>query len=275
MKWNRVWKAGLALLTLVLLAMPGHAQKSTAHRAGCQNAEDLNDQATSVISDIQKLAPSNNSQTATDQIDTLAKQVNSLRAQLAYCFTEEAGKDENALAALRNPSQKLRMIITTADYLDFVYKTRWGQGDNSFLAGMMPPDVERKIPQCNGALTLLSETDSFITHADADSIMPRDVEPLYHRAKELIVCGGALEKNGYQATAASLFMDAAGIDNLMVLADSNSESILERALAKPATQFRQAQPMQLQPIIIRSGPRTCTGHDWGDGSFRTIDWSCN
>ncbi|MGH9781929.1 MAG: hypothetical protein ACRD33_08935 [Candidatus Acidiferrales bacterium] len=276
MKRGGIYTAGL-VLTLFLTAIATHAQNSPAHRAGCQNAEDLNGQATSVIGDIQKITRPDDSQSETNNINDLAKRVNNLRAELGYCFTEEVGKDEDAAGALRNPSQKLRMIMTTADYLDFVHETRWGKGDKSFLAGLMPSDVEQKIPECKGVVALQSEADNFITHvnSDADNLMPHDVESLYHRAKELIDCGSALEKSSDRAAAAQLYLLGAGIDNLMVLADSNSEAVLIRALATPVSQPRQPQPMQPQPIIIRSGPRTCTGHAWGDENYRTIDWSCN
>jgi hypothetical protein len=59
----------------------------------------------------------------------------------------------------------------------------------------------------------------------------------------------------------------AGIDNLMVMADVNVEAKLNRELAIPA--------VQTQPIIIRYGPKSCTGHVWGDENYRTINWDCN
>jgi hypothetical protein len=236
--------------------------------AGCVNADDLIDQARDVTSKLREITPAAlaaNSDKLVESLRDLKGRAHRLENELEGCEVEEVNKDQDAV------------IEITLNYLTFVCETRFTEGDKSYLADEMPPEAQQQIPECRGIRVLLSETDIFISraNADAENIMPRDVGPLYHRAKELIDCGSALEKTSNRAAAAQIYLNAAGIDNLMVLASANSEAVLTRALAASVAPPRNAPATRPQPIIIRSGPRSCTGSVWGDGNYRAIDWSCN
>jgi hypothetical protein len=183
------------------------------------------------------------------------------------CLNEESstwnvGKDPMPL--------KMRMVDTALDYLKFVYETRLTEGDKSLVADTIPTNLNH-FSGCGGVAEFLPKVNAFIaaykSDEQLDTIMPRDVISYMGYGQQLLDCAFTLRKNGYSAASANLYAKVVGIDASMLMADAHVENNLKRALAIPA--------VQTQPIVIRYGPKSCTGHVWGDENYRTIDWDCN
>lgn len=282
MKLNRIRKTGFAVMALSLFAIPAHAQNNGVHVqdrpaitqsnaiGGCTNANDLLDQAEKVINKLRKITPAayfTNQDKLTDTLRDLKARAEILKYRLADCFNNESILGTWSLGKGPMPI-KMRMIATEIDYLNFVYQTRFTEGDKSYFANAMPPDIEQKIPECKGVLEFLPKAEALVKQSVMSTdITPRDVEPFHSHGKQLLDCGLALVKSGHGAAAYILYGDAAGLANAMVIAGANVEAKLNRALAIPA--------VQTQPIIIQYGPKSCTGHVWGSENRRTINWDCN
>jgi len=142
--------------------------------------------------------------------------------------------------------------------------------------GPLPHNVVEKAPVCKNAS---SEADAILEfvhqHVGDTHLMPSDVEPYYERATPLMHCGERLAESSYRNAYEHVLLAGTAINNLMVLADSNSEAKLIRAL-------RQSQS-QSGPVVIkvqnsyserRSSPDRCTGTVLDLGSFSRINWSC-
>jgi hypothetical protein len=108
---------------------------------------------------------------------------------------------------------------------------------------------------------LLKQADSFLQHKDwsFENLTERRAEPFYEDATRLLNYGSALRETGYSGAAAKLFADAAGLNNAMVVASTNTETKLRRALAIPSV---VEDKRTTQPIVIQYGPRHCTGDVW-------------
>jgi hypothetical protein len=138
--------------------------------------------------------------------------------------------------------------------------------------GSLPAGIENLAPSCKNAEAEANAILDFINHADRDRITPHDVEPYYHRATPLAHCSEQLAKTEYRGAFEHIILAVAGINNLMVLADSNGEMKLIHALPPP-------QPGS--PIVIRvqdpyrPSSNHCTGTVLNLGSISSVDWSCN
>lgn len=141
--------------------------------------------------------------------------------------------------------------------------------------GSFPADLEKVAPVCKNAS---SEADAILgfvyQHRDDDRVTPSEVYPYYHRALPLVHCNEQLGKSKYRMAYEHLLLAVAEIDNLMVLADTNAQEKLIRALPPP-------QPGS--PIVIkvqnsyRQNPSQdhCSGTVLNLGSISTVDWNCN
>lgn len=141
-----------------------------------------------------------------------------------------------------------------------------------------PADVEKVAPACKNAY---SEADAILEFADRREgdtrIMPSEVYAYYNRATPLSKCAVQLSRTRYRSAYEHLLLALLDINNLMVVADFNSEEKLIHALPPP-------QPGS--PIVIkveRSYPQQspaptsthCTGTVFSFGSNSNIDWNCN
>jgi hypothetical protein len=190
---------------------------------GCKNAEELVDQADQVISKLTKITPAALESNAKELVDTvvdLKGQAQLLKYKLGDCFNRESIQGDWSVGKGPMPA-KIRMLATEIDYLNFVYQTRFTEGDKSYLADAMPADMEQ-ITECKGVSEFLPKVDALLdqykTEEPSNKIMPRDVNSYYDHGKQLVDCGDALSTHGYRATAATVFFKVAAIDNLMVLA---------------------------------------------------------
>jgi hypothetical protein len=139
--------------------------------------------------------------------------------------------------------------------------------------GSIPGDIESEFPACKDAESEARAILDFTNHADDDSIMPRDVEPYYHRATLLTRCSAQLAKTKYRDAYEHLLRAVMGINNLMVLADSNAEAKLIHAL--PASQPGRPIVIKVQNSYQQdSSPDHCTGTVLNLGSISNIDWNC-
>ena len=290
MSVNRILRLAFLLVLLSVGKIPAYAQGGHPHTesnsrtgggtpSGCTDAEVLVDQAREVARKLTEITPakfdvaavSSDPDHLADTLRDLKERAELLKLKLTSCFEDEVNKDGDAIGAILKPTLKSRMIDTALNYLNFVYETRFSEGDKSYFAKRMPADLEREIPKCKGIPELLSKASDFISQHKGDTaldkIMPRDVISQQDHGKPLLDCANALSEHGYSAVAGELYFDVAAIDNLMVIADGNAEAKLSRALAIPV--------VQTQPIIIQYGRKSCTGHVWGDENYRTINWDCN
>ena len=109
-------------------------------------------------------------------------------------------------------------------------------------------------------------------HVDDNRIMPSDVEPFSERATPLAKCVAQLSKTAYRNAATQLLEALVEINDLMVIAFSNSEAKLVHALPPP-------QPGS--PIVIKvqnsyqQNSNHCTGTVLNLGSISSVDWNCN
>ena len=141
--------------------------------------------------------------------------------------------------------------------------------------GALPSDIEKLTSDCKNASSEADAVLGFVTkHVGDTRIMPSDVEPYYERATPLMHCEEQLAKSTYHTAYEHLLLAVLGINNLMVLADSNGEAKLIHAL-------RQSRS---GPIVIKvqnsyaernSSQDRCTGTVLNLGSsLSSIDWSC-
>jgi hypothetical protein len=142
-------------------------------------------------------------------------------------------------------------------------------------AGPLPADIEKVDPACSNASSEAKAILEFVyQHASDDRIMPSDVIAYYHRANPLAKCATQLGRTKYGNADNQLLWALFGINNLMVLADSNAQEKLIHALPPP-------QPGS--PIVIkvqssyRQNPSQnhCTGTVLNLGSISSVDWNCN
>jgi hypothetical protein len=144
-------------------------------------------------------------------------------------------------------------------------------GDN---AGLIPAEIESAVPACKDAESEARAISDFIDNADDDIIMPRDVEPYYERATVLTRCSVRLIKTKYRDAYEHLLLAVMGINNLMVIADGNSEAKLIRAL--PPAQPNRPIVIKVQNSYEEAPSRTrCTGTVLNLGSSSSIDWNCH
>jgi hypothetical protein len=139
---------------------------------------------------------------------------------------------------------------------------------------LIPADIESEFPACKDAESEARAILDFTNHADDDSIMPRDVEPYYHRATLLTRCSLQLAKTKYRDAYEHLLWAVMGINNLMVLADSNAEAKLIHAL--PPSQSGRPIVIKVQNSYQQdSSPDHCIGTVLNLGSISNIDWNCH
>jgi hypothetical protein len=277
---KQIRKTTPLLLAILLSAIPIYAQNNPGAAEsnpipGCTNADDLVSQAKDVISKLEKITPadwSNNTQSLIVPLRDLKGRAELLNNQLGYCYTRMWNSGEETMRLGEDAPKIIKMstVAMVQGYLNFVYKTRFTDGDKSYFAGMIPTDVSQ-IPQCKGVPEFLPKVDEFLsqykTNEAQDRVTSRVVMPYMDRGAEILDCALALEKNGNSAAAGTLYAKIVGIDALVITADTHEETNLKRALAIPT--------VQAQPIIIRYGSKSCTGHMWGSESYRTINWDCN
>jgi hypothetical protein len=143
-------------------------------------------------------------------------------------------------------------------------------GDNP---GLIPAEIESAVPACKNAESEARAISDFTNHADGDSIMPRDVEPYYERATILTSCSVRLIKTKYRDAYEHLIVAVMGIDNLMVIAEGNSQAKLIHAM--PPTQPNRPIVINVQNSYEQTpSPRRCTGTVLNFGSMSDIDWNC-
>ncbi len=142
-------------------------------------------------------------------------------------------------------------------------------------AGSLPADIEKVAPGCKNAY---SEADAILEfvdqHVGDNRVMPSDVHAYYYRASPVANCSAQLAKTKYRSAYEHLLLAVLAINNLMVIAEGNSEANLIRALPPP-------QPNS--PIVIKvqssyqqtRTPNHCTGTVFNLGSISNIDWNCN
>ena len=138
--------------------------------------------------------------------------------------------------------------------------------------GIFPTDIEKVDPVCKNASSEANAILEFVyRHAADDRIMPSDVIAYYHRANPLAKCATQLSRTKYGNADNQLLWALFGINNLMVLADSNAQEKLIHALPPP-------QPGS--PIVIkvqssyRQNTNHCTGTVLNLGSISSVDWNC-
>ncbi len=180
---------------------------------------------------------------------------------------EEANKDLNV--CLKWAFSANRIVVA--------YEIGQLEDDINEDLGPLPADTEEVAPICKNASSEADTILEFVGHHVGDTrIMPSDVEPYYERATPLMHCAERLAETSYSNVGEHLLLAVAGINNLMVLADSNGEAKLIRAM-------RQSQS-QSGPIVIKvqnpyternSNPDRCTGTVLNLGSsLSSINWSC-
>lgn len=149
--------------------------------------------------------------------------------------------------------------------------------------GKIPASIESEVPDCKNAESEADTILDFATHADNSTIMPSEVEPYYHRATPLVDCAERLAQTGYREAEARLLLAVAGIDNLTVIADNNSDAKLIHALSsqRPSTPVvikiqnnNSYQPSQ-NTIQQTSAPTHCFGTVTDFGEMSSLDWNCN
>lgn len=142
-------------------------------------------------------------------------------------------------------------------------------------AGSLPADIEKVAPVCKNAS---SEADAILEfvgkHVGDNRIMPSDVYTYFARATPVSSCAAQLAKTRYRSAYEHLLLAVLEINNLMVIADDNSEMKL----------IHTAPPSQPgSPIVIKiqsssqqnQKPNHCTGTVLNLGSISSVDWNCN
>jgi hypothetical protein len=142
----------------------------------------------------------------------------------------------------------------------------------------IPASIENVAPVCKNAESEADAISDYVSHADDARIMPRDVESYYERATPLMHCAERLAKTSYREAYEHLLLAVMGINNLMVIADGNSEAKLIRSLpppqsGRPIVIKVQSSYQPYQPNPPR--PDHCTGTVFNLGSISNIDWSCH
>jgi len=144
-------------------------------------------------------------------------------------------------------------------------------GDNP---GLIPAEIESAVPACKDAESEARAISDFTDHADDDRIMPRDVEPYYERATVLTRCSVQLVKTKYRDAYEHLLLAVLGINNLMVIAEGNSEAKLIHAM--PPAEPNRPIVIKVQNSYEETPSRTrCTGTVFNLGSSSSIDWNCH
>jgi hypothetical protein len=146
----------------------------------------------------------------------------------------------------------------------------------------IPASIENATPVCKNAESEANAVSDFVEHADDNSIMPHDVVPYFERATVVMHCAERLARSKYRDAEDHLLLAVASVNNLMVIAEGNSEAKLIHSLPPPQSN---------RPIIVRvespsyqpspsaipptSSPKHCSGTVTDLGGFSTIDWGCN
>jgi hypothetical protein len=146
--------------------------------------------------------------------------------------------------------------------------------------GSIPASFEITLPVCKNAKSEADAILDFVNHTDDERIMPSDVEPYYHRATPLAHCAEQLTKTTYRIAYEDLLLAVMAVNNLMVIADGNSEAKLIHALSsqRPSSpvviKIQNSYPPAQSMIQPTPSPKHCSGMVTNLGSFSTVDWNC-
>ena len=205
----------------------------------------------------------------TESLEKATRAQENFRARFKWSFRERDEATTDSYACVRWAFSSNRTVIA--------YKIGRFINELNEDTGPLPIDIEEVAPICKNAS---SEADAILEfvgrHAGDTRIMPSDVEPYYERATPLMHCAERLAETSYSNVREHLLLAVGGINNLMVIADSNDETKLIRAL--------QQSQSQSGPIVIKvqnshaeqnSSQARCTGTVLNLGSsLSSINWSC-
>ncbi len=150
------------------------------------------------------------------------------------------------------------------------------------LQSTLPPDLDKSnFPNCRKVLDsgIIDRARNFIdaiNAANASTVTVGDVMPYENASHDLILCGAEATKHGMPGASSELFNLVAGIDELMLIADTNSEAQLLKNLSPTGP----GRPIKIQIQVLPSPARrarpsqSCSGTVYGEGPTKRISWSC-
>lgn len=149
----------------------------------------------------------------------------------------------------------------------------------SALSPDLPPDLDNNaFPACRKVLDsgIIDRAWNFINATNPSTVKVGDVMPYVSASQDLILCSTEAKKHGRPGASGALLTLVAAIDELTVMAESNSEA----RLLKDVSPTVPDRPVKIQIQVLPppgrrvSPPQTCSGTVYGEGPVKTISWEC-
>ncbi len=144
----------------------------------------------------------------------------------------------------------------------------------------LPTDLPDRMdwPACKRVLDsrIIDRAWTFVNAANPSTVNVGDVMPYVSARHDLILCSTEATGHGMPSAAVDLLRLASAIDDLTVIAETNSEARLLKNVSPTATD----RPVKIQIQVLPpaghrvSPPQTCSGTVYGEGPLRTINWEC-